>query len=144
VQPYHCSRPEVHYLDPYLKFLPKERYQDCFPWQDLRESGAHLSFGSDWPVVSMNPFFGFDAAVNRQAWRPGLASQAQTLSNTLFAYSKDAAYTEFAEAEKGQLKVGMLADLVLLSEDVFATPADKLKDLTALLTICDGQVVFER
>lgn len=144
VQPYHCTRPELSYLMSYLDFIPESRYQDCFRWKSLRESGANLSFGSDWPVVSMNPFLGFDAAVNRQAWQAGLASESQSLENTLNAYSKDAAYVEFAENQKGQLKVGMLADLALLSEDVFSLPKTELKTLQAELTMCDGQIVFER
>lgn len=143
MQPYHCSRPETGYLLPYLDCLPESRYQDCFPWQSLRQSGARLSFGSDWPVVSMNPFCGFDAAVNRQPWRPGLAREAQSLEHTLLAYGRDAAYAEFAEREKGQLKEGMLADMLLLSEAIFAIPHTELKNLRALLTVCDGEIVYE-
>jgi predicted amidohydrolase YtcJ len=92
----------------------------------------------------MNPFYGFAWAVNREPWLTGLPRQAQSLENTLLGYTKDAAYTEFAENEKGQLREGMLADMVLLSEDVFALPSEELENLSALLTICDGEVVFER
>ncbi len=144
MQPYHCSRPEIDYLAPYLNFIPKERYKDCFPWQSLRDTGAKMSFGSDWPVVSMNPFFGFDAAVNREPWAQKLNSEARSLEETLLAYTKDAAYVEFAEKEKGQLKEGMLADMLLLSEAIFEISRDKLKDLNAQLTIVDGVIVYER
>jgi len=144
MQPYHCSRPELDYLSPYLDFIPKERFKDCFPWQSLRDTGAKMSFGSDWPVVSMNPFFGFDAAVNREPWSANLSSEAQSLADTLLAYTKDAAYVEFAEKEKGQLKEGMLADMVLMSEAIFEIPKDRLKELTAQITIVDGVIVYER
>ena len=70
--------------------------------------------------------------------------EAQTLANTLLAYTKNAAYTEFAELQKGQLKEGMLADMVLLSEDIFAIPSTELENLSADLTLCDGEIVFER
>ncbi|MCA9838107.1 MAG: amidohydrolase [Trueperaceae bacterium] len=143
MQPYHCSRPEKNYLLPYLDCLPKDRYQDSFPWEILRQSGAHLAFGSDWPVVSMNPFYGFAWAVNREPWLTGLPGQAQSLENTLLGYTRDAAYTEFAENEKGQLKEGMLADMVLLSEDVFELSSAELEHLSAVLTICDGEIVYE-
>jgi predicted amidohydrolase YtcJ len=89
----------------------------------------------------MNPFLGFDAAVNRQPWAEGLPTQAQTLEATLAAYTKDAAFTELMEHDKGQLKAGMLADLVLLSADVFALPSERLGTLTATLTVCGGEVV---
>ena len=101
MQPYHCTRPEAGYLSSWLKFVPESRYRDSFPWQTLRQAGAHLSFGSDWPVVTLNPFVGWDAAVNRQPWLEDLPSEAQTLEATLAAYTRDAAYTEFREREKG-------------------------------------------
>jgi predicted amidohydrolase YtcJ len=141
VQPLHCTRPELGYLPSWLAFIPPARYADAFPWGTLRAAGAHLSFGSDWPVVSMNPFLGFDAAVNRQPWAEGLPTQAQTLEATLAAYTRDAAFTELMEHDKGQLKAGMLADLVLLNADVFALPSEHLSTLTAALTVCGGEVV---
>ena len=143
MQPYHCTRPETNYLMPYLDYIPKERYKDAFRWQDLRSTGAPLTFGSDWPVVSMNPFLGFDAAVNRQLWIEGLPSQAQSIEDTLASYTRDCAYVEFAEQEKGQLKVGMLADLALLSEDVFDMPSSTIKDLEVAMTVCDGKIIYE-
>ena len=144
MQPFHCTRPEADYLPAWLRYVPEARYNDSFAWRTLRRSGVHLCFGSDWPVVSMNPFLGIDAAVNRQPWRPALPSQAQTLSETLAAYTKDGAYTEFSEHDKGQLKAGMLADLVLLDGDITRTPPEELARVQADLTICGGQVVFQR
>lgn len=142
MQPYHCTRPEVDYLTPYLQCIAKDRYSDSFPWQALRSAGARLCFGSDWPVVSMNPFLGFDAAVNRQPWSADLSWQAQSLAQTLAGYTKDAAYAEFAETQKGQLKVGMLADMVLLSDNLRQLPSESLATLRAKLTVVAGKVCF--
>ena len=144
MQPYHCTRPELGYLPSWMRYVPEGRFNDSFAWRTLRDAGAHLTFGSDWPVVSMNPFLGFDAAVNRQPWGPGLPRQAQSLEETLAAYTKDGAYTEFAEHDKGQLRAGMLADMVLLSEDVTTLALEELVKLEATLTISDGKIVFER
>lgn len=144
MQPYHCTRPELGYLPSWLRYVPKDRFNDSFPWRTLRRAGAHLTFGSDWPVVSMNPFLGIGAAVNREPWGPDLPSQAQTPAETLAAYTTGGATTEFAEGEKGQLRAGLLADLVLLSEDVTALPPEELVNVRAELTVCGGQVVFER
>lgn len=144
MQPYHCTRPELGYLPSWLRYVPEGRFDDSFAWRTLRDTGAHLTFGSDWPVVSMNPFLGFDAAVNRQPWGPGRPRQAQSLEETLAAYTRDGAYTEFAENDKGQLKAGMFADMVLLNEDVTTLPTEELERLEATLTICDGKVVFQR
>ena len=143
MQPYHCTRPELGYLPSWLRFVPQERFKDSFPWQTLRAAGTHLAFGSDWPVVSMNPFLGFDAAVNRQPWADTLPFEAQTLAQTLAGYTRDAAYAESKEHEKGTLKAGLLADLVLLSDDVFALPPKDLARLSAELTVCGGNIVHQ-
>ena len=143
MQPYHCTRPELGYLPSWLRFVPEARFKDSFPWQSLREAGTHLAFGSDWPVVSMNPFLGFDAAVNRKPWADTLPSEAQTLEQTLAGYTRDAAYAEFMEGEKGTLQTGLLADLVLLSDDVFKLPSADLAGLNAELTVCGGNIVHE-
>jgi predicted amidohydrolase YtcJ len=120
-----------------------QRWGHSFPWQTLRTSGAHLVFGSDWPVVTQNPFLGLHAALSRQPWAPDLPSEAQTLEAALAAYTRDAAYVEFQEGVKGQLRAGMLADLALLSGDLEATPIEALPEMTAALTVCNGQVVYE-
>ena len=84
-----------------------------------------------------------DAAVNRQPWAPGLPSQAQSLAATLAAYTRDAAWLEFQEQEKGVIRPGYLADLVLLDADLFATTPEKLIQVRPVLTVVDGHIVHE-
>lgn len=120
-----------------------ERWLRGFPWQSLRSSGATLVFGSDWPVVTQNPWRGLYATITRQPWAPQQPPQAQTLHNALAAYTRDGAYAEFQEGQKGQLCAGQAADLVLLTSDLAATPVEALLETTVALTICDGRVVYE-
>lgn len=120
-----------------------ERWGRSFAWRTLRQAGARLAFGSDWPVAPQNPLLGLHAAVNRRPWLPGLPDERQTLADALAGYTRDAAYAEFQEQQKGQIKAGMLADLVLLSGDIFATPPEELDRLRPVLTICDGRIVHE-
>jgi predicted amidohydrolase YtcJ len=120
------------------------RWPLSFAWQTLREAGAHLAFGSDWPVVTMDPFLGIYAARNRQPWADGDPDQRQTLAQIIAGYTCDAAYAEHQEAEKGMIRPGLLADLVLLDADLFATPDAALRDVRPLVTICDGRVVYRR
>ncbi|GAB4580390.1 MAG: amidohydrolase [Anaerolineales bacterium] len=120
-----------------------ERWDRSFAWNRLRAAGARLVFGSDWPVVSQSPFKGLYNALNRLPWREGLADHCQTLEQTLLSYTCDAAYAEFMEHEKGMLKPGYLADLVLLSEDIFAVPPAEIERVHPVMTIVDGRVVFE-
>ena len=121
-----------------------ERWRYSFAWNDLRAAGAKFAFGSDWPVVSQSPILGIYAALNRQPWRPGLPDQRQTLAETIAAYTRDAAYAEFQENEKGMIRVGMLADLALMSEDIFATPPEEFPRVLVLLTMCDGRIVHRQ
>ena len=102
-----------------------------------------ILFGSDWPVVSEDPMLGIHAALNRHPWLPGQPDESQTLEETIAGYTKDAAYTEFQEHEKGMIRTGYLADLVLLSDDLFTAPAETIHEVRPVLTVCDGRVVFE-
>lgn len=120
------------------------RWDQAFPWQSLREAGAHQTFGSDWPVVSADPLTGFYAALNRQSWMPGQNNHRQTLAETIQGYTKDGAYTEYQETKKGQLKTGMLADLVLLSDDIFAVQPETVMDVSVQMTVCHGRIVYEK
>ncbi|HLF26256.1 MAG TPA: amidohydrolase [Anaerolineae bacterium] len=119
------------------------RWDRSFAWRSLREAGARLVFGSDWPVVSQNPLRGVHAALNREPWQAGGVAQRLTLEDTLLAYTRAAAYAEFQEDRKGQLRVGMWADLVLLSADLFATSVETLDQVKPVMTVCDGRVVYE-
>lgn len=128
----------------------RERWPLSFAWRTLREAGVPLAFGSDWPVVSYDPMLGVFAALNRRPWLPGQPEHRQTLEETLAGYTCDAAYAEFKENEKGQLKPGYLADLVLLNADLEQTPPEVLADAQTLtpnvkpvLTMMDGRIVFE-
>ncbi len=124
--------------------IGRERWPYSFAWSTLREAGATLVFGSDWPVVTQNPMMGVHNTLNRQPWEEGMPAHRQDLADTLLSYTRLAAYAEFEEDRKGQLKPGYLADLVLLSEDLFQTPPEKVKDVRPVLTMMDGQIVYEK
>jgi predicted amidohydrolase YtcJ len=142
MQPLHSA---VTLADPYVmpQRVGKDRWPTSFAWQTLREAGARLVFGSDWPVVTQNPMKGLYAALNRQPWAEGHPEQKQTLENALLAYTRDAAYAEFQEANKGQIKAGLLADLVLLPVDIFGVDPAAIGDISPVMTISGGQIVYE-
>jgi predicted amidohydrolase YtcJ len=122
--------------------VPEDRWRDSFIWQDIRETGAKLVFGSDWPVAPQNPWWGLYSVVKGQSWAPGLPDQQQSLEDALTSYTRDAAYAEFQEDVKGQVKEGMLADLVLLSEDLETLQVEDIKNLRPVLTVCDGMITY--
>ncbi len=129
--------------DSWIWHVGENRWPFSFAWATLREANARLVFGSDWPIVSQNPMLGIHIALNRRPWKEGLPHQRQSLKDTLFSYTREAAYAEFQEHQKGQIKSGYLADLVLLSEDIFKIPDEAMKDVYPLMTIMDGRIVFE-
>ena len=143
MQPLHAPQPHRGQYLFWLQCVGEVRYPWSFPWQTLREAGATLAFSSDYPVVTQNPFISIDAGVNRQAWKPGLHNEAQTLEQLLDGYTKGGAYLEFAENNKGQLKEGMLADVIMLNDDIFKVDKKSIRDMHTALTIIDGDIVHE-
>jgi predicted amidohydrolase YtcJ len=141
MQPLHAP-PSVQAGDVWPARAGRARWPYSFAWRTLRDAGAHLAFGSDWPVVTLDPMLGFDSALNRQPWAEGDPDQRQTLPEIIRGYTCDAAYVEFQEHEKGRIRPGFLADLVLLSADIFATPPEEIATVQPVLTVCDGKIVY--
>ena len=142
MQPLHAPQ-TAHSTDVWPTRVGPARWDRSFAWQSLRQAGARLVFGSDWSVVSQNPLLGLHAALNRQPWSPNGLDQRQTLTDALHAYTRDAAYAGVQEHNVGQLRAGMLADAVLLSHDLFATPAESIDQVRPVLTLCDGNIIFD-
>ncbi|MGA7827134.1 MAG: amidohydrolase family protein [Geobacteraceae bacterium] len=121
--------------------VPEIEWPTAFPWKSLLDSGATLVFGSDWPIVSCNCFEGIQRATGRKPWKVGMLDQHLTLEEALAAFSTSAAKAEFLEADKGEIRPGMLADLVILSENLDTYRGDFSK-ITAVFTVCDGAVAY--
>jgi predicted amidohydrolase YtcJ len=114
----------------------------------MLDAGARLAFGSDWPVAPLNPLLGVYAAVTRATLdgkHPGgwIPSQRLTLEEAMRAYTSGSAYAAFEEKEKGCIAPGMLADLVILSDDLFQIPSARIKDIRVEMTIVGGNLVYE-
>ena len=104
------------------------------PVRPLIEKHVRLSLGSGWPAAPLNPMVTIGAAITR-----GL-----TADEALSAYTSGSAFAEFQEREKGALARGMLADLVILSADILAVSAERIKDVQVLTTIVGGKIVHQR
>ncbi|HJS20847.1 MAG TPA: amidohydrolase family protein, partial [Anaerolineales bacterium] len=120
-----------------------ERWPFAFPWRSLKNAGATLVLGSDWTVASFDPLFNIYFALNRRKYAASDPDQRLTLEECILAYTRDAAYTEFMESEKGQIKEGYLADLVLFSHDLFELNPEDIQNAQVVMTIVDGRIVFE-
>jgi predicted amidohydrolase YtcJ len=82
-------------------------------------------------------------ALNRKKYDDSNPDQRLTLEECLLGYTRDAAYTEFMEHEKGRIKEGYLADLVLFSHDLFQVKPEDIMTAKPVLTVMDGRIVFE-
>ena len=102
-----------------------------------------MVFGSDWSVADYNPMLGLHAALTRQPYVSGHQDQRLRLEELLIGYTREAAYAEFKENEKGKLKEGYLADMVLLSEDIFNIPPEEIKDVKPIWTMVNGEMAYE-
>jgi predicted amidohydrolase YtcJ len=120
-----------------------QRWPFSFPWRGLKNAGAHLSLGSDWNVAPFDPMINIYAALNRKKWSPTDPDQSLTLEECILGYTRDAAHVEFMENEKGQVKEGFLADLVLFSHDLFEVPPEEIRAVKAVITMMDRKIVHE-
>jgi len=115
----------------------------------LLDAGATLAFGSDWPVAPLDPLLGIYAAATRRTlddknpdgWVP---EQRITVSQAVHAYTMGSAFAEHQDTVKGSIEPGKLADLVVLSADIFSIPPAEIKNVKVDLTIFEGRVVHQR
>jgi hypothetical protein len=130
-------------LEPYLTRIGEARWPLAFAWRTLKDAGARIVFATDWPVSPLSPLSCIQDAMTRQPWKEGMPDQRLSLMETLAAYTSEGAFVEFMEDRKGRLKPGYLADIVVLSGDIEATPATELAALRPLVTICDGRITHQ-
>lgn len=145
MQPYHAiddGRWAVSELGP-------ERIRSSYAWKSLLDAGATLAFGSDWPVAPLDPVMGIYAATTRRTldgknpngWIP---EQRITVAQAVHAYTMGSAYAEHQEKIKGSIEPRKLADLVVLSDDIFTIPLEAIEKTKVDMTIFDGKVIYQR
>jgi len=125
-----------------------DRASRTYAFRTFLNHGVHLAFGTDWDVAPLNPLLTVYAAVTRatldgknpQGWFP---DQKLTVEEAVHAYTMGSAYAEFQEKEKGSITVGKLADMVLLSDDIFSIDPAKIREVKVLKTIVGGKVIWD-
>jgi predicted amidohydrolase YtcJ len=143
MQPYHAID-DGRFAE---KRIGAERLQLSYAWRSLLDSGAVLAFGSDWPVAPLDPLLGIYAAATRrtldgknpQGW---IASQRISVAEAVHAYTVGSAFAEHQEGSKGSLEPGKLADLVVLTGDIFAIPPAEIEKVRVHLTVFNGAVIY--
>jgi predicted amidohydrolase YtcJ len=146
-QPYHGS-PSPSQINVWSANIGPDRASRGWVYGSILASGGREAFGSDWPVVNLDPRFGLHVASTRTTptgipeggWFP---QEKITLAEAIDAYTAGAAYASFDELRKGRIARDMLADIVILTTDVFA-PGVRIVDATVDTTIFDGKVVYTK
>jgi hypothetical protein len=131
------------------KKIGEKRCQYTYAFKSLLEKGVLLACGSDWYVAPLNPLTGIYAAVTRQTtdgknpqgWIP---EEKISLEEAIKGYTLNGAYTEFAEKIKGSVERGKLADLVVLSQNIFEIPPEDIVKTEVKMTIMDGNIVYQK
>jgi predicted amidohydrolase YtcJ len=145
MQPMHAL-PEASQVDVWRDNLTPEVASSGWRLRSLLDSGAALAFGSDWPVVPIDPLLEIHAAVRRQTpsgepaggWLP---AEAVSLADALAAATWGSAFAEHAETERGHLSTGAVADLIVLDRDLLREDGGAIADSQVILTVVDGEVV---
>jgi hypothetical protein len=148
MQPFHPN-PDPSLGAVWSANLGPERAARGWMWQSIVGAGGRVAFGSDWPVVPLDPRAGLQVAANRlspDAEPPGgsIPTERLLLTRAIDAYTSGAAYASFDEQRKGTLARGMLADIVILTGDVFEAPPERVLDTQVAVTIFDGKIVYDR
>jgi predicted amidohydrolase YtcJ len=162
MQPSFCCGDDGANFDP-ADSVPSDR------WHSLQASGAILAFSSDWPCTwPPNPFVSIQEAATRQVWKSAdtanvagqpLDGAAQggavatgalyvpeeriTVADAVRAYTRGSAFAAFSDKQVGTLETGKLADLAVLSQDIFTVPLESVGKTRVLTTMVGGKIVYQ-
>jgi len=145
MQPRHCA-PDI--TGQWAKAVGPQRWRYAWAFRSLRDSGATLAFASDWNVAEMEPEIGIYTALTRKGldgkpeggWIP---EQTIDIETAVKGYTINGAWANFVEGNRGSLVPGKYADMVLLSEDIFTIPAERIKDTRTVWTVVGGKEVYK-
>jgi predicted amidohydrolase YtcJ len=147
MQPLHAY-PNDNILKVWARNVGPERAQRAWAWRPIADGGGKLAFGSDWPVVTINPWVGVQNLLTRQTTEgnpPGgwIPQMRIGLKEAIEGYTLGAAFAGHLEKTEGSLEPGKLADLIIVSQDLFHIEPNKIGQTEVLLTIVGGKVVYE-
>jgi predicted amidohydrolase YtcJ len=147
MQPLH-SYPNADTLDVWARNIGPDRASRAWAWKSIADGGGHLAFGSDWPVVTLNPWEGIQTAVTRQTSEGTpeagfVPEQRLTVAQAVDGYTQGAAFAGRREKTEGSLEVGKLADLIIISQNIFDINPHKIGATKVVATIVGGRLVYQ-
>jgi predicted amidohydrolase YtcJ len=147
MQPLHTT-PNDNNLNVWAGNVGSERAQRAWPWRDILSGGAVLSFGSDWSVVTLNPWPAVQMLLTRETsegtpaggWIP---KERLTLEEAIQGYTMGVAFGARREKKEGSVEVGKLADVILISQNLFKIPLNQIGKTKVLMTMVGGKIVHQ-
>jgi predicted amidohydrolase YtcJ len=147
MQPLHAD-PDANTLNVWARNAGPDRASRGFAWHSIAAAGGKLAFGSDWPVVTLDPWIGLQLAVTRQTlegkpeggFHP---EQRVTLAEAIAGYTLGAAFAGRREKTEGSLEPGKVADLIVVSQNVFEIDPHKIAGTKVVTTMVGGRVVYQ-
>ncbi len=129
--------------------IGEERLKNSYAFKKFLKNNIKLCFGSDWPVVTINPLKGIYAAVTRYTEKnergEGLIPEEKlTVEEAVKAYTIGGAYAAFQENKLGSIETGKLADFAVLSRNIFQINKEEINNVKVIMTVVDGKVVYEK
>jgi predicted amidohydrolase YtcJ len=129
--------------------LGPDRSHGAYAWRTMEKNGVRLAFGTDYPVIPINPLRGIYACVSRRmtdgtpkrGWQPQEHLHAKECFS---AYTVGSAYAEFEEQRKGIIAPGMLADIVVYPKDLNETQLEDMLKIPVVMTIAGGEIVYQQ
>jgi predicted amidohydrolase YtcJ len=147
MQPLH-SYPDEDTLDVWARNIGPDRASRAWVWKSIALDGGRFTFGSDWPVVTLNPWEGIQTAVTRQTsdGKPAggfCPSQKLTVTQAVDGYTIDAAYAGQLEKSEGSVETGKVADVIMVDRNIFEIDPHTINQTKVLLTIVGGKIVYD-
>jgi hypothetical protein len=132
--------------DLYVRNLGMTRAEAAYPMKTWLDEGHHPAASSDCPVSTVDPFINLYTMLTRRTNKGSVLGEAErlTLAEALHCYSWCGAYTQFAEDRRGNLAIGMQADVAILSRDIFTLDGDEILSVQVDATLRDGTPIFDR
>jgi len=147
MQPLH-SYPDEDTMEVWARNVGPERAGRAWAWRSIAEEGGQYAFGSDWPVVTLNPWQGIQTAVTRQTsdGKPAdgfVRSQRLTVAQAVQGYTLNAAVAGHLERTEGSIEVGKVADMIIVDRNIFEISTGKIDQTKVVLTVAGGRIVYE-
>ena len=149
VQPPHITLSDSLETNDYPPAIGKERCKNLWAYKTFADNGVVLAFGTDYPVVYDSPMVTLYRAVTRKfpdgkpenGWNP---EQRLSIADAIIAYTLGGAKKFGKEDVLGTIRVGKLADIVVVDKNLLKIPADEIPDTKVVFTMVDGRVVYDR